>query len=448
MKLIKIVWVTLGLLNGSALLCNAQPAVADKIVGIAGNKILLLSEVEQNYMEWISRGNYADEAMKCKIYNQLLLNKMMLHHAILDSVEVSEGQITDQLESRFRYFINQFGGEKELEKQYGKSIVELKEEFRPIVRDQIMIQQMQQKISKAGSVSPQDVLNYFNAIPKDSLPLINSELEFSQIVMMVPYSDAAKKECVERLKGYRDRVVNGEDFGALAVLYSEDVVSAKQSGELGFVNRGDLVPEFEAAAFKLQPNEVSQIVESKFGYHLIQMIERKGDMFNARHILLRPKVGTDDNIRIANKLDSIATLVKYDSLSFAMAASLYSDDADTRYNGGKMINPQTSSIRFEVDQIEGSTFFQLDQLKVGEVSKVLPYTTQEGKSGYRVLQLNKRTSPHVTSLSDDYQRLSEAASNEKSEKAMMDWIKKKKASTYFRIDDQFAPCDTEFGWRD
>ncbi|MBK8845132.1 MAG: peptidylprolyl isomerase [Bacteroidetes bacterium] len=448
MKLYKIIFVASSLLCGTITLCNAQPAVADKIVGIAGSKILLLSEVEQNYLEWIARGNYADEAMKCKIYNQLLLNKMMLHHAILDSVEVSEGQITDQLESRFRYFINQFGGEKELEKQYGKSIVELKEEFRPIVRDQIMIQQMQGKISKATSVSPQDVLNYYNAIPKDSLPLINSEIEFSQIVMMVSYSDAAKKDCIERLKGYRDRVINGEDFAALAVLYSEDLVSAKQSGELGFVNRGDLVPEFEATAFKLKPGEVSQIVESKFGYHLIQMIERKGDMFNARHILLRPKVGTEDNISVANKLDSIATLVKYDSLSFAQAASRFSDDSETRYNGGKMINPQTSSIRFEADQIEGSIFFQLDQLKPGEITKVLPYTNQEGNTGYRILQLNKRTSPHVTNLKDDYQRLSEAASNEKSEKAMMDWIKKKKASTYFRIDDQFAQCDNEYGWKE
>lgn len=415
----------------------AQPKTVDKIIGVAGNKIILLSELEQQYAQYIAQGNYANPAMRSQIFNQLMTNKMLLYHAMLDSVEVSESQVEEQLDRRFAYFIGQFGGEKELEKYYNKSIIELKEEFRPTIKDQLLVQQMQGKVTKNSSVTPEDVRNYFESIPKDSLPLINTEVEYAQITATVAYNEESKTTCKAKLEEYRQRVLKGEDFGALAVLYSLDKGSAKNSGELGFMNRGDLVPEYEAAAFKLKPGEVSAIVESKFGYHIIQMIERRGEKFNTRHILLRPQITDDDNIRVANFLDSIAALIKNDSMTFSEAAIKFSDDNETRFNGGKIVNPQSGSTRFETDQVEPSTFFQLDQLQPGQMTKVLTYTAADGKTGYRILMLLNRTVPHVANLKDDYQRLQGVASSEKETKALDEWIARKKGSTYFRMDDEF-----------
>ncbi|MFM8950309.1 MAG: peptidylprolyl isomerase, partial [Bacteroidota bacterium] len=267
----------------------AQPKeqIIDQVAAVAGSKILLKSEIEAQYQQLILQGAKDDGDLRCRVADQLLLNKLLLNQAILDSVEVNDGQIDGELDRRINYMIGQLGSQTKLEEYYEKSIPEIRDEFRPLIKDQLLTQNMQGSVTKNVNISPADVKAFYNSIPKDSLPFINAEIEYGQIIIDVPVSDEEKKRVKERLEGYRKRVLNGEDFATLAILYSQDG-SAKNGGELGFVGRGDFVPEFESAAFRLRAGEVSEVVETKFGFHLIQMIERRGEQINARHILIKP----------------------------------------------------------------------------------------------------------------------------------------------------------------
>jgi peptidyl-prolyl cis-trans isomerase SurA len=269
--MIKYYLLALCFLLSSTKMLLAQPEqIIDQVAAVIGGKTLLKSEVESQYQQIIAQGTTADPELKCRIIDQLLINKLLLNQALLDSLEVTDSQVDNELDRRIGYMVNQIGSEARLEEYYEKSIPEIRDEFRPLIKDQLLSQQMQGKVTKNASVSPADVRAFFNSIPPDSLPFINAEIEYAQIVINVPVSNEEKIRIRERLEGFRKRVADGEDFATLAILYSIDG-SSKNGGELGFVNRGDLVPEFEAAAFKLRKGEVSEIVESKFGYHIIQL---------------------------------------------------------------------------------------------------------------------------------------------------------------------------------
>ena len=432
-----------GLYTGRA---QAQPGtIVEGIEAIVGNKIILKSDVEASYQQFLAQGNYGSTLVRCQVLDQLMLNKLMLHQAAIDSVEVTESQVQSELDSRMSYYIQQIGSEQKLEEYYKKSIPEIKEEFRPMIKDQLQIRAMQSKITKNATASPAEVKAFFESIPPDSLPYINAQLEFAQITRKIPVSEQEKKNIREKLEGYRERILKGEDFGTLAVLYSQDG-SARNSGELGFTNRGDLVPEFEAAAFKLKAGEVSPIVETKFGLHIIQLIERRGDQINVRHILIKPSVSDDDIRQAGAFMDSIAGLIHAGKLSFAEAAGRFSDDTETRYNGGNVLNPQTGNTRFEPDQVDPTVFFVLDKLTPGEVSTPAQAQTPDGDQIYRMLQLKTRSSPHRANMTDDYQRLQEQTVFEKQNKIMEDWVEKKKKNTYIRISDEYRDCDILKYW--
>lgn len=420
---------------------KAQPMLVDGIVTIVGNKIILNSEVEQQYQVFLSQGNYAKPEIKCAILDQMILNKMLLHYAIIDSLEVTDSQIQDGMDRRFRYYVEQFGSVEKFEAFYGKSVLEWREEIRPMFRENLLTQAMRDKVERNTSVSPSDVKEYFKSIPKDSLPLINAEIEYQQIVRNVPFSAASKAACVSQLESYRQRVISGEsDFGTLAVLYSADKASARNNGELGFFNKGDMVPQFEAAAFKLQKGETSPVIETKFGFHIIQLIERRGNQINVRHILLKPTITDADHTITINFLDSIVGLIKMDSLTFTEAAQRYSEDEDSRFSGGNVINPQTGNTHWEVDVIDRVVFQQIDQLSVGQMTPVLPTVTPQGQAGYRVIMLKSRSKPHQLNLSDDYQRLQGLALQENQENALKKWVKKNKAETYIHINPPYNDC--------
>lgn len=425
---------------------NAQPAnVVEGIEAIVGNKIILKSDVETAYQQYISQGNYGNNLVRCQVLDQLLLNKLMLHQAALDSVEVTESQVQGELDSRMSYYIQQIGSEQKLEEYYKKSIPEIKDEFRPLIKDQLQIRAMQSKITKNATASPSEVKAFYQSIPPDSLPYINAELEYAQITHKIPVSDVEKNVVREQLNGYRDRILKGEDFSTMAILYSMDG-SAKAGGELGFTNRGDLVPEFEAAAFKLNPNEVSNIIETKFGFHIVQMIERRGDQINVRHILLKPKVSDEDVRKSGAFMDSVSQLIKSGSITFAEAANRFSDDSETRYNGGNVLNPQTGNTHFEPDQVDPTIFFILDKLNPLEPSDPALAQTGEGDQLYRMLILKSRTSPHRANLLDDYQRLQEQTVILKQNKIMEEWVQKKKKSTYIKISDAYRDCENLKYW--
>jgi peptidyl-prolyl cis-trans isomerase SurA len=423
----------------------AQPTVVESIDAVVGNKIILKTDVESAYQQFIAQGNYGNEIVKCQIMDQLLLNKLLLNQAALDSVDVTDAQVQSELDSRMSYYVQQIGSEKKLEEYYNKSIPEIKEEFRPLIKDQLQIRAMQSKVAKNTTASPAEVKAYFETIPPDSLPYINAELEYAQITLKIPLNEEEKMAVKEQLEGYRQRILKGEDFSTLAILYSQDG-SAKNGGELGFTNRGELVPEFEAAAFKLKAGEVSGIVETKFGFHIIQLIERRGDQINVRHILLKPKVSDNDIRKAGTMMDSIADLINNGKMSFTEAATKFSDDADTRYNGGNVQNPQTGNTRFEPDQVDPTVFFILDKLAPGEHSAPALAQTPEGDQLYRMLLLKSRTSPHKANLVDDYQRLQGDAVVSKQNKIMEDWVQKKKKTTYIKISDEYKDCDILKYW--
>ena len=427
----------------------AQPSgsVIDQVAAVVGGKVVLKSDIESQYHQYITQGNYADSTLKCKILDQLMLNKLLLNQALLDSIVVTDDQVSQKIDQNMGYYIQQIGSAEKLEAYYGNSIPELKEEFRPLVKDQLLTQQMQQKVTKNVAASPYDVKLFYDNIPKDSLPLINIEVEYSQIVRDIPISAVQKADARKQLEDLRNRIVKGEDFSTLALLYSQDKESAKQGGELGFLNRGDLVPEFEAVAFRLKnSSQVSDMVETKFGYHIIQLIERRGEKINVRHILIKPGSTAEDLTAPMQLMDSVAIVIRAGKLTFAVAAEKFSDDSDSKLNGGIVANPSTGAVRFEADQVDPTISFQLDKLNVGEISNPMLITTKEGQQAYRILKLNNRTQPHKLNLTEDYQHLQEITLNEKQGKAVEDWKNKKRLMTYIRVADEYKACDEMKAW--
>lgn len=433
-----------------AVVSIAQPGnekVVDQVAAVVGKNIILMSDIEAQYQQLLPQTTLRGEELRCKILDQLLLNKLLLHQADIDSVVVSDDQVEQKINQNMTYYIQQIGSVEKLEKYYGKSLGELKEEFKPMVRDQLVTQQMQSKLTGSITASPADVKNFFNSIPPDSLPLINAEVEYAQILRKVPVGAAEKAKAREQVESLRERIMKGEEFSTLAILYSQDKESAKQGGELGFVNRGDLVPEFEAAAFRLKnTTDVSPVVETQFGFHIIQLIERRGERINCRHILIHSTVTTEDLIRTQQEMDSLAKELRAGTIKFNEAAEKFSDDKDTKLNGGNVMNPANGATRFESDQVDPTALFQLDKLEKGEISNPMITTTREGDQAYRILYLKNRTLPHRLNLKDDYQRLQELALSDKQNRTLETWRNKKKALTYIRISDDYKNCPILIDW--
>jgi len=353
--------------------------------------------------------------------------------------------VEGEMDRRMRYFISQAGSPERLEEHFQKSLLEIKAELRDVIKEQMLVEQEQQKITKDVVITPSEVKAYFRKIPKDSIPLINAELEIGFILKQPLIGEEEKQIVKTRLKGFRDRIAKGDDFSTLAVLYSEDPGSSKQGGELGMFKRGDMRPEFEAAAFKLKPNEVSDIVETEDGFHIIQMVERRGEYINVRHILLQPQVSLVNLNRAKISMDSITDLIKSKKLTFEKAVLIYSDDPN-KNNGGLMINTASGNTRFEASQLDPKVFFIIDKLKVGDISASLLLKTERGKQEYRIYFLKSRSNPHKANLEEDYARIQQMALEKKKMDSVDDWIMKKTGSTYISIKDDYKNCPFQRKW--
>ncbi|MEQ1733308.1 MAG: peptidylprolyl isomerase [Bacteroidia bacterium] len=419
----------------------AQKNVIDKVVAVVANNPVLLSQVKFQTEQLKAQSVVKDE---CEILEELLFQKMLYTQGQLDSIDISDKQIDAELDRRIRYYTQQFGSEEELEKFYGKSVDKIKDDFRDNVRETLLAQNVQAKISGNVTVTPAEVRKFYNEIPVDSLPFINSEVELAHIVIEPPISAKEKQAVRDKLTKLRDRVNAGEDFGALAVAYSEDPGSAKLAGDLGFLGRGQLVPEFEAAAFALKGKEISQIVETQFGFHIIQLIERRGEQINVRHILISAKTSGEDIALAYTKMDSIYNLLQNDSLKFDAAVLKFTTDKETKYSGGKLTNQQTGTTKFENTDLDQQTFYAVDKLKVGEYTRPIPFKTNEGKNAYRILCLKTRSEPHRVNLKDDYQRLQNQAINAKQQTLLLSWIKKKKQTMYIKVNEPYANCTFKY----
>ncbi len=428
----------------------AQPQTIDKVIAVIGEKVVLHSDIEEQVDQMTLSDMKVTENTRCELVEDLMYQKLFVTQAKADSIEVTEEQVEQELSRRLRYFISQIGSEEELVKFYGKTLDQIKEDFRDEVEEILLIQSMQQNVVGAVRVSPADVREFYAQIPKDSLPYINSQARVAQVVQLPPVSKEEEERIKEKLRGFQERVKNGEDFGTLAYLYSADPGSAAQNGELGFMDRTELVVEFANAAIGLQKDEVSDIVKTQFGFHLIQMIDRKGDRINVRHILLIPQTSATDLQKARAKLDSIkAQIAAVDTFGFSNAALEFSTDKETRMNGGEMMNPVDGTNLFELEtlgQIDRSLLFTVQKLNPGEISDPELFETLDGKRAYRLVQLKEITKPHVANLKDDYSRLQESTKRKKENERLEEWIEEHKNSAYIWVDDSYASCPFQTKW--
>ena len=428
------------------LMVRAQEKVIDEVVAVVGSHMVMLSDIEQQYIQLRAQGNLSTgKAARCQIIESILFQKLLLNQAEFDSIKITDDEVESTLDSKMRYYVQQFGSREKLEEFYKKSVDDIKIEFKEPIREQLLSEQMQQKIVADIKVTPSEVKSFFNNLPHDSIPIIATENEIGEIVKDAPLSTEELNTAKEKISALRQRIAKGEQFAPLAVLYSEDPGSAPKGGELGLFGRGDMYPEFEAAAFSLKKGGVSDVIKTKAGFHIVQLIERRGEYVNVRHILIIPKTSSADVMNAKLKLDSIADLIRKDSINFEKAAVKYSDNPN-RINGGLLINPSSGNTRFEANQLDREVFFVIDKMKVGDISKPVPMTNEEGKEAYRLLYLKVRTEPHRASLNGDYSQIQEWALTKKRAEAIDKWISKKLKNSYVHVSDSFKSCTFTHKW--
>ncbi len=419
----------------------AQPYMLDQIIAIVGSKPIKQSDVEALYLQQRAQGVPVRGDMKCSLFEELLTQKLLMNQAEVDSLVVENSEVEMELNRRLEMFINQIGSQKQLEEYFQKSIYEIKDDLRKSLHEQILAQKMQSEIVKDVKITPSEVRSFYNRLPKDSIPLINGQAEIAQIVMYPPYGNEAINDVRQRLLDLRKRVINGENFRTLAVLYSEEPGAARTGGEIGFMSKGELDPEYAKAAWALKnKGDVSRIVESKFGYHIIQLIDKRGDQVNTRHILMTPKVSPEAAQKVTSRLDSIARLIRKDSLDWNTAALYLSQDEKTRFNGGLMINPQDQSTMYEMNQLNKSDYLAMKDMKVGEISDAYASVDDKNKVIYKIIKIKKLTDPHRANLKDDYSFLQDVARQEKLMSVVTEWVSEKIETSYIYIDDSFKRC--------
>ena len=433
----KLIYFVIGALL--SLNVAGQPLIIDRVVGVVGDFNILQSDIEQQYLQMKMSGMNMAPDSHCQIFNQFVEMKLLMAQAKIDSVEVGPDMVEVQMESRLDYFVSQFGSEEEMESYFNKSIFDIKDDLREAISEQMVTDEVRQSIIADVSTTPSDVKSFYRAMHSDSVPYINTQVELAQLVAYPTFSEEAVFQVKERLLELRGRVQEGEDFGTLAILYSEGP-SASRRGELGFMMRSELDKEYATTAWALKQGQVSKIVESAFGYHIIQLVERRGDRANTRHILMNPKADANAKQKAIYKLDSLKNVIEDDSISFGMAAKIYSEDKNTSVNGGLIVNPQTMAATFELDQLPTKDYYMIRNMEVGDLSEAFESTDHKGKACYKVLHLKERTEPHRANLKQDYLLLQNMALQYKNNEVMKDWYSDKKESTYIRVDPSFKNC--------
>ncbi|WP_158281521.1 peptidylprolyl isomerase [Sediminitomix flava] len=444
MRLIKCLFF--GLLMGAlpfSSFAQSDAVVVDKIVARVDNHIILLSEVENSYQQMLMNGQVrgSESDSKCQILEQLVINKVMLAKAEIDSVEVDAGQIDGQMEQRMRYMVMQYGSEEKLEEVLGTTVTELEEELREEVREQTLVQTMQGQIINGVRITPKQVEEYYNTIPRDSIPFLAGEAIVGQIIIEPTVSDVENEKARQKLDAIKERIEKGEKFEDLAKLYSEDYGSARQGGDLGWHGRGELVPEFEEVALTIEPGEIADPIKSEFGFHLIQLLERRGNRFHSRHILVRPQPNNDDIKRAEAEMDSVRNLLVADSITFEQAAKDFSDDQATRGNGGLFSDQTTGSAWVATDQLDPVIFFTIDTMSIDSYSTPARYRLEDGSQAVRMIYYKDYKKPHSANLKDDYQKLHSATLNNRKGEIFQEWLKSARNDVFIDIDPEYLECD-------
>ncbi len=427
---------------------NAFPqGVIDQVIAVVGGDMILSSDVEQEVMRMKMEGNLPEGDVKCDILDGLLIQKLLLHQSKIDSLAPNEAAVEGEIDRRLKYFVNQIGSEKALENYFKKTIFEIKDDLREVIREQQLTQQMRQKIVEKVAVSPSEIKRFYKTIPKDSLPIIPEQFKLQEISLYPPSSSEAKFRVKEKLLDLRSRILKGERFTMLAIAYSEDLASAKKGGELGFRSRDELVKNFADVAFNLAEGQVSQIVETEYGFHIIQMIEKRNNQVNVRHILLKPSFTSDMLVEAQNKLDSIATLIKLDSLTFEKACLKFSEDKKSRLNGGYIVNPNTNTQYFEKEQLQPSDYYVIKELKKGETSTPFESRDENANVIFKIIKLKEIIPSHKANLDDDYDVIQRLTKQSVEHDMFMKWVKEKQKTTYIKIDPSYKGCEFKSdGW--
>ena len=443
----------LGLLAGLLMICagiKAQPqTLVESVAGIVGNEVIYLSEVETGVMEVRrSEPRIPVDELRCRVFQELLVSKLFVDQARIDSIEVTDDMVEADLNMQINDAIRTAGSEKALEDYFRKSMIEIRRDIRRAMVERQVVQQVQGSISSDLTITPSEVRRYFNSIPKDSLPVIPARVQISIIQLDPPQLEENKAEARQKLLDIRSEILAGKPFNVLAIMHSEDG-SATNGGEVGYKMKGELEKEYADAAWSLSKNMVSKIVETRYGYHIIQLIDRKGELANTRHILIRAKVKPEQINTALNRLDSIARLIRKDSLKFEDAAVRFSSHTDSRINGGKFVstNPSERINWFSLDELNRDMYLRVRDLKVGEISDPFQTTDEIGNPVFRIVRLDDEVPAHRANLKDDYQFIFNAAMRSEQQRIYREWIEKKIETTYIKISDEFKSCKfLEQGW--
>ena len=429
---------------------SAQDNIIDEVIWIVGKDAILRSEVEDERLRAQYEGQPIAGDPYCVIPEQLAIQKLFLHQAELDSIEANESAVSNQVDMRMNYYISQIGSKEKMEEYFRKTSSEIREEMMESVRNQMIIQQMQSKLTENIQPTPAEVRRYFNGLSSDSLPMVPAQVEV-QILSFEPSVPIEETERIKsQLREFTERVMSGSaDFSMLARLYSEDTESAKRGGELGFVGKGQLVSEFADVAFNLtDPNRVSRVVETEYGYHIIQLIEKKGDRINCRHILLKPRVSYEDKNNAIIKLDSIRDLIIADSLLFEHAVARYSQDKSTGISGGLMTTPNTGAVKFEYQELPPELARQIYSMNEGDVS--VPFTMMDrtkNKEVCAIVRLKTKRDAHKANLADDFEVIRQLLVQKLKTETINEWIRNKQKDIYVHIDPSWRGCDFQYpGW--
>jgi len=425
----------------------------DAIIAIIGKEIILQSDLEKAYTEYISQFAVqdSDEDERCAVFEHLVFTKLMLHQADVDSIVITDQQLEATINWRMNQFLQMVGGDaRQIERHFGKSIAEIKKDMREIVRDQLYIEEVQENITTNITVTPSEVKAFINRVGVDNMPIVPATYEFGHILKTPPVSEAEITAIKERLESYRERALRSDrkeqEFFMLARLYTDDPGTASKGGRLGFVERGALYPEFEAVAFNLRSGEISHVLKTRAGYHIILLHERRGESIDISHILLQPKPSAEEQVKVIEYLDSVRQVILDKKMGFSEAALLFSDDPN-KMSGGWVINPYTLSTRFDQETLDQATFATLNRLIPGEYSSPVVFIDEDGVTSYRLLYLRSRVAAHRANLVEDYDIIKNAALEEKKNKAIERWIINKVKTTSIKIHDNYKNCDFVTRWQ-
>ena len=435
---------------------NGKSVTIDKVAAVVGKNIILQSDVEVQYLQYRMQGAVAGTArsLQCQILEDMMFQKLLVNQAEMDSVDISDAQVEAEIDRRINMLVARTGSKENLETYFGKTMVEIKDELRQPVQDHLLQEQVQNDIVKDAVVTPSEVRAFYQSLPTDSIPMVNTQYEIVQIVKRPPISIDEKLAVKDKLYQIRRRILDGESFSTMAVLYSEDPGSATKGGELGFVGKGEFAQEFETTAFNLREGEISEVIETEFGFHIIQLIEKRDNMVNCRHILMSAKVSVEALEKAQLQLDSLVNEIREGNITFEDACKKFSDD-ETRNNGGHIVNMASGANYLTIQDMQEmesyyneykNLSFVINRLDIGEVSDPVPMTTNDNKDAFRVVMVKSRIDAHRANIQQDYDMIQSAALQLKKQQALEKWVKNKASKAYVHIDDEYKDCEFRYDW--